>query len=250
MDNERLLEIAKDSVRYKLLKVYQDMGLQCALDMSDQFLGEAAKAGKELGIDDFGKIIRGELSELYAEMCMREYVREHTNSFYTKSLCFPRTDGKEGFTELDLTLFTQYFILVLECKSYSGSKTLTDEGCMNVKGRTSYNVFAQNRMHLANLDPYIRNHRLLTVKDAGKPYIIGMFSYSKDDITDLRDNEWRNKFLLLTEKNILQYLNSIVRNKVIWDIHGLYGTVSKLEKRSKDCMIKHIEMSKRSRGEI
>ena len=243
-----MLEIAKDSVRLKLLKVYEERGLQASLQMTDQFLKEAAKAGKELDINDFGKIIRGELSELYAEVCMREYVKRHKNSFYVKSLCFPRADGNEGFTELDMTLFTDKFVLVLECKSYSGQKNLTDEGCMNVKGRTSYNVFSQNRMHLANLDPYIRKHRLKTVEDGGKPYILAMFSYSKEPIMDLRDDEWKNKFRLLTEENIESYLNDVSKNKIIWDIHGLYDTVSKIQKKSKINKEKHIELSKAKRN--
>lgn len=245
MDNLTKLEVAKDSVRYKLLKVYQDRGLQASLDMADRFLNESAKTGKALGIDDFGKILRGELSELYAEICLREYVNTHKNSFYIKSLCFKRTDNREGFTELDLTLFTDKFVLLVECKSYSGQKTLTDEGCMNVKGRTSFNVFSQSRMHLVNLDPYIRKHRLKTVEEGGKPYIMCMFSFSKDPIKDLRDDAWRKKFRLLTEENILMYLDSISKDNVIWDAKGLFNTVSKMHEHSAENKEKHIELSKK-----
>lgn len=246
--NEVLLDKAKDIIRYKLLLVYEKRGLAASLGMADQFLGEAAKTGKEFGIDDFGKIIRGELSELYAEVCMREYVKHHKNSFYVKSLCFPRADGRDGFTELDLTLFTQKFVMLCECKSYSGQKNLTDEGCMNIKGRTSYNVFSQNRMHLSNLDPYIRKHRLKTVGDGGKPYILCMFSYSKEAIEDLRTEEWKQKFRLLTEENMLSYLDSISKTEIIWDIKGLHDTVSKLHAKSADNKVKHIEISKSKRS--
>jgi len=250
--NEELLEKAKDIIRYKLLLVYEKRGIQASLDMADQFLLEAAKTGKEFNIDDFGKIIRGELSELYAEVCMREYVKHHKNSFYVKSLCIPRVDGKgkfSGYTELDMTLFTPQFVMVCECKSYSGQKTLTDEGCMNIKGRTSYNVFSQNRMHLTNLDAYIRRHRLKTLAEGGKPYILCMFSYSKESINDLRTDEWKQKFRLLTEHNMLDYLDGITKSDVIWDAKGLHSTVAKLHEKSAENKKKHIEMSKKNRGE-
>lgn len=249
MDNDKKLELAKDAVRKKLLCVYESRGLQDSLAMSDKFLNEAAKTGKELDIQDFGKIIRGELSELYAEICLREYVNKHRNSFYVKSLCFKKSDGKDGYTELDLTLFTSSFVLVLECKSYSGEKTLTNEGCMNIKGRTSYNVFGQNRMHLSNLDPYIRNCRLKTVKDGGKPYILAMFSYSKDGIKDLRDEEWKRKFRLLTEENIAEYLDNINKNDKIWDVRKLFQIVSKMQESSEENKKKHIALLKQRRGE-
>lgn len=249
MDNNEKLEKAKDIVRYKLLLVYEERGLQASLNMANQFLLEAAKAGKEFEIDDFGKIIRGELSELYAEVCMREYVKTHKNSFYIKSLCMPRADGKEGYTELDLTLFTEQFVMVCECKSYSGQKTLTNEGCMNIKGRTSYNVFSQNRMHLANLNPYISRHRLKSVEQGGKPYILCMFSYSKDPIEDLRTPEWRQKFRLLTEENMLDFLEGLNKTEVIWNIHGLHKTISRLHQDSAENKKKHIELSKKQRGD-
>lgn len=244
MVNEDKLETAKEIVRRKLLLVYEKRGVQASLNMADSFLKDAAKTGKEFGIDDFGKIIRGELSEIYAEVCMREYVNTHKNSFYVKSLCFPRADGKSGYTELDLTLFTQRFVMVCECKSYSGQKNLTDEGCMNIKGRTSYNVFAQNRMHLINLDPYIRRARLQSVEKGGKPYVLCMFSYSRDPIIDLRSDEWKSKFALLTEENMLKYLESLGGMDVIWDIRMLNSIVSKLHARSAENKIKHIQMSK------
>lgn len=249
MTSEEKLEIAKDAVRYKLLKVYESRGLQASLDMSDRFLNEAAKTGKELDIDNFGKIIRGELSELYAEICLREYVKTHKNSFYVKSLCFPRSDGKQGYTELDLTLFTDKFVMLVECKSYSGQKTLTNEGCMNVKGRSSYNVFSQNRMHLVNLDAYIRKHRLATLEDGGKPYILCMFSYSKDPIDDLRTEEWKTKFRLLTEETMVDYLDAISKTNKIWDIKGLHTTVGLMNQHSAENKKKHIELSKKNRGE-
>lgn len=244
MTNDEKIKIAKDSVRMKLIKVYESKGLQASLDMTDKFLLESTKAGKNLGIDNFGKIIRGELSELYSEICIREYVNNNKNSFYVKSLCFPRSDGKDGYTELDLTLFTEKFVLVLECKSYSGQKTLTNEGCMNVKGRSSYNVFSQNRMHLSNLDAYIRRCRTKTVDGGGKPYILAMFSYSKDDIEDCRIDEWKCKFRLLTERNINDYLNSISKNDHIWDVKLLWKVVSKMQQRSSEFMEKHIINSK------
>lgn len=249
MTNDELLERSKDAIRYKLLLVYQNRGIQASLNMADKFLNEAAKAGKEYGIDDFGKIIRGELSEIYAEVCLREYVKNHRNSFYTKSLCFPRADGREGFTEIDLTLFTPKFVMLIECKSYSGQKTLTNEGCMNVKGRSSYNVFSQNRMHLTNLDAYIRRYRLKSVKDGGKPYQLCMFSYSKDPIDDLRSNEWKSKFRLFTEENMLEYLNSLDSLDVIWDIKKLYSCVSEMQKHSEENMKKHIALSKKRQAE-
>lgn len=247
MGDDNKIDIAKDAVRYKLLRVYELRGLDASLKMSDEFLNEAASVGKELGIDNFGKMIRGELSELYAELCLREYVKNHKGSFYIKSLCFKRMDGRDGFTELDLTLFTKFFIMAVECKSYSGEKTLTNEGCMNVKGRTSYNVFSQSRMHINNLNYYIQKYRLQTVKDAGKPYIMVMFSYSKDYMEDLRTKEWKKKFPLLTENNINDFLDNICKTEIIWDINKLYKLVTNMHKESAENKKKHIElMSKRN----
>lgn len=249
MSDEEKLQIAKDAVRVKIIRVYEDRGLKASLDMSDRFLEEAAKTGKELDITDFGKIIRGELSEIYSEICMREYVKTHKNSFYVKSLCFPRPDIEGRYTELDLTLFTEKFVMILECKSYSGEKTLTNEGCMNVKGRTSYNVFSQNRMHLQSLNPYISRCRLKTVAEGGKPYLLCMFSYSKDPIEDLRTEEAKKKFRLLTEDTIMDYLNNMSKQSIIWDIPKLYSVVSKMNEKSEECKIKHIEIMKKLQAE-
>ncbi len=246
MSSEENISKAKDAIRYKLLRVYESRGLDASLKMSNEFLLDAASVGKELGINDFGKMIRGELSELYAELCLREYVKKHSGSFYVKSLCFKRTDDKEGYTELDLTLFTKQFILLLECKSYSGEKTLTNEGCMNVKGRTSYNVFSQSRMHLTNLDSYVRRHKIQTLKEGGKPYILAMFSYSKDAIEDLRNDNWKKKFPLLTENNIEEFLSDINKNNVIWDINKLFKLVSAMNKNSASNKEKHIALSKKN----
>lgn len=67
-----------------------------------------------------------------------------------KSLCIARTDGKEGFTELDLTLFTPNKVYLFECKSYSGKKRLIDEGLMVTDRFAPFNVYKQSIMHLDN----------------------------------------------------------------------------------------------------
>ena len=128
--------------------------------------------------------------------------------------------------------------MLIECKSYSGEKTLTNEGCMNVKGRTSYNVFSQSRMHLVNLDKYISRCKLST---ANKPYILCMFSYSKDAIEDLRTEDWKSKFRLLTECNMLEYLESLRKEEVLWNTKLLHKVITRLSADSDANRIRHIE---------
>lgn len=232
-------------IRDYILNSYEKNGYEYAFKIAQAYMNDSTNTQRDLGVKDFATTVRGELSEIFLEVCIRDFVAKHKNTFYVKGLCIERKDGKPGFTELDLTLFTSKRIFLFECKSYSGKKRLIDEGTMVTERFAPFDVFKQNRMHLDNFRKHIDSARLKDLT-AGKPYSISMFSFNNEDILDLRTEEWKLKFPLNLETTIQDWLEENANPSIedLWDIKKVYSIVSVLEKSSEANFKKHLEISK------
>ena len=251
-DNDKV-EMLKKVIRVKILKVYEERGLQESIKVAKSYLNEAAKVGKQFNINDFGRLIRGELSEIYAEACVREYVKTHKNSFYVKGLCIPKCDRNTGkivqgqFNELDLTLFTEKMIILIECKSYSGSTKLVDEGTLVSGNGRAVDVYNQSVAHLMSLNFQISKYKLISTRDTGaKGYILCMFDFSTgDNALDKRTDEAKRKFPLLNQDTFNNFISDLDKgsSKVfprMWDIQKLSPFIKELHKDSEKNMELHL----------
>jgi hypothetical protein len=218
-------------LRRVLLGIYEEHGLVEAKKKAMEFLAESPKAAKKVNMKDFVGIFRGELAELMLQIHLKEYIRTHKDCFYTKGLTIPRTDGRAGFTEIDLVLYTSSCVYLFECKSYVDEKILIDK-CLLVRKRFKpTDIYAQSALHLKNLKGYIDGARKVGL-DEGKPYGLIFFSLSTDKLIDEREEEWRIKVPALDEETLFPYLKSNWSKKQIWDVGKLYAIVQDLQKTS------------------
>lgn len=238
-------EQKKSNVRNVLLKIQDEFSTKEAKYKLMQFYRET----RLLKNKDAGAELRGELSEIYLQLCVREFVKNNPNTFYIKGLTLNKKVGRAGFTELDLTLFTPKCVYLFESKSYS-IKTFIEDKCLLVaERRMSYNVYGQSEMHLKNLKYYINNARVHNREDL-HPYKIVLFSLTDYEVIDKRDDKWKETIPFLDKNNIDKYMldkcnvKDIKKSDVLWDINKLYYIVSRLKSLSDNNFNKHIKSMK------
>lgn len=195
--------------------------------------------------------IHGEVCESLLECIIVDFILKHKLNgkwFYEKGLILKDPYAKSSnpyMTELDLTLFTPYKILTIECKCYGGDKVLTDKCTIKRKGKKSFDVYAQHEKHykvlLSNLNTYrYKNETTANIS----PLQIGYFNYSLGDIKDERSREWQTKMPLLTYDNITNLLELYLDKPTCWNMERVRKAVNIIAKDKNARKKKHLEYVK------
>lgn len=230
----------KDKVRKHLFEIAKKIGVNAAIRKGDQLLSESYQAAKRMNKWEQASVLRGELAEIILELQLRLYCqRNPKTSFMVKNLVIPRSDGKYGTTELDLTLFREDCIYLFECKSYSGKKVLEEECLLKSKNR-EINVYSQNMMHLNNLHSLIFEWNAIP---KGNSYQLVLYTYDNGDLEDLRSVEWKNKIPVVTKINLIDWLFSHKGNAK-WDIKSVGAKITELKSNKNLTLKNHVSRLK------
>lgn len=195
--------------------------------------------------------IHGEVCESLLECIIVDFILKHNLKgkwFYEKGLILKDPYAKSTspyMTELDLTLFTPYKILTIECKCYGGDKILADKCTIKRKGKKSFDIYAQHKKHYKVLISNLSTYRYKNETTANiAPLQIGYFNYSLGSIKDERTKEWRMKMPLLTYENITKLLELYLDKPTCWNMDRVRKAVNMIAKDKNARKQKHLEYVK------
>ena len=210
-----------------LKQVYVGKGLEEMTKLAQELL--KSKQCKE--DEEFRNIVHGEVCETVLECYLIDYIKKNNLEnqwFYEKGIILKDMNNPQGdyLTEVDMTLFTPFKILTIECKCYGGGKLLVDECKIVRKGLKPYDVFKQHSKHIQTLMNNFYKFRLDNkYARAYSPIDAAYFDFSLGKITDKRSAEWKNKMPVLNVENLYKHLDNYQGKPNCWNILGLRKAV-------------------------
>lgn len=221
---KKLNEVTRTAV----LNLYQHNGLDAA-DKKVRELLLQCETQKNNTLER--STIKGELSEIALEYHLLHWFNWSSYMLMIKSLCIKSKTSK-ATAEIDILLATPCRIYLFECKSFKGSKTLTNE-CFLQGASSKKDVFDQSKYHLQILEQHLADCRF--VKTASPPpYQLILFELSSDDITDMREDKWKRTIPLLTLNTIDDWFKTEFQKggNIIWNYDTLCKRLLKLNETS------------------
>lgn len=228
----------KKKMRNILLQCYTENGYLQTMNLIDNKINESIKNGSN---PEAINNICGEMAEIICEILLIEFCKKYPNQcFFSKGLCLA-DKLREGYTtELDLTLFTPSKIILVESKFRRGSVQITD-ACNIVTGYGNYDVHGQNKHHLKILGQYTEPYKL---RSDTKPYSLALFLESKNDVSDMRNPEWKERMPYLNRKNFVSQLHKLAFSTVSWDVKKMHQVMQYLDAESDKNFEKHLKRLK------
>lgn len=224
----------------KLNQVYEQHGLQMALEVAQTVLKKKKPDNVEFRTDMYGQ-----LCETVLEILIKDYAaRNKLDCCYSKSLILKDLDNRDSdfLTEVDFLLCTKHCIYVFECKSYSGEKQLVGDGTIVRANGNDCDVYSQNALHLSVV-------RKIFDKFSKTPdYQMVLFEFANGSLVDTREKSKRVELPCCNADNIYQYLAAREKGKVCWDIAYLKKALSVLERNSAVLHQKHLSYVKTLHG--
>lgn len=172
-------------------------------------------------------IINGNVCEILLSIMTEDYISSHpqlATSYATRGLIVndPNNSDSNFCTELDYVLWTPHLVILFECKSYAGSKVVTEDFTLTTPHR-SVNVFEQNALHTKTLFPHIQFCK--TRGSNTSNMMMASFIFSNGDITDKRSVQAKSRMPLITQDNLYKVYDRVLlkpSNPNIWDIGKLH----------------------------
>jgi hypothetical protein len=178
-------------------------------------------------------LVLGEIGESVLYVMIKDYCEKHKlkDWYFTRSLIIKDRDNlrSDFFTEIDFVLTTPARIVLFECKSYSGNKTLVGKGSINRVKKKGFNVFSQHLNHALYFSKLF-DGLALKGKKGLQLYRYPIFSFSKDPVEDLRKNEWKTIMPLLEPSTLFSFLDKLrLSGTVLWNTPDVIEVVKALE---------------------
>jgi len=196
-------------------------------------------------------VMRGEIAETVLYVLLDDYIKKNnlTDWRISKGLILKdinKDPSNEYFTELDLTLFTPKCIFSFECKSYKGSKYLTDSGTLKVKRGNTYkvqlDVFDQHSKHFDVLFENIKCALDDDVYDKRfKSFKLLYFDFSDSPTVDKREQKYRRIFPIINENNLYSLFNKYDERPNYWNMKIVNKVVDIIEKNKKANTKRHLK---------
>ena len=233
----------KERTRSELLKCYKEYGLETVMEVGRALL----EAEKDRNRKKAESIVHGEVCETILECIVMEHKSKHPietkNWKMARSVILPNLENvqSEFLTELDLVLFTPQQILLFECKSYNGEKTLTGSGKLTRNGGGSVDVYSQNKLHLEMLSKVVAKCRTLT-PSYGKEIQMVLFDFSLGGMNDKRSEKAKQILPWYTEETVTECFPR--GNSTLWDMRVLAPLVDLMVERSPLLRKQHLQYVK------
>lgn len=234
-------ETTQESIRHSILKFYRSNGIERTKEFCKKLL-EAEDHKKD---KNFKNKVHGEICEALLESLLLDYIDKNSLGnrwFIEKGMIIKDLDSgnTKFYTELDLTLFTPYKVVIFECKSYAGDKIIKDK-CTISRTCGDFDVYKQNKNHMTVLHTNIKSC-LLDPK--AKPYKLALFDFSVGGLQDKRDSKYKKLMPVINIDNIDKFLDVINKQPTVWDIFNLKKITTIIMKRNKVLRGKHLEYVK------
>jgi hypothetical protein len=188
--------------------LYDTHGYQTFIDTAIKL-----KTIEGMNSDDFGQA-KGLIAEIVLVCSIEEWQKQTgTKDWnYTREFYLPHRNGT-GTTEIDVILYSPYSIIVFEVKSYSGTKTLTEE--CTIKTSRVHDLFGQNGLHIESLMKQIEPLCLSKIGAVKSAY----FNFSLGEVNDQRTVKNKQLIPVIDENNIFTFLEAMRKacTKMTWD---------------------------------
>lgn len=234
----------KGRTNAKLLAYYKEKGKEQAIAVARSML--------QLNTHKDNKIFRahlhGEICETVCEIIILDFMCRH--KVETKDWILSKgmilkdmEDTNSGYlTEIDLTLFTNYQIFTLECKSYGGDKVFTKACTVSRKGQKSVDVYQQHEAHYKCIAKTFESFRQFGNGSLKvEPVALGYFNFSEGDVVDNRTIVWKNVMPIFDELNLERRLNFYLNKTTYWKMAYLKKVVSIIDKKKEENTIAHLK---------
>ncbi len=215
--------------RQAVLHLYETKGIKAADDKVKALLLQCETKGQNSARDR--GTIKGELAEIYLEYHLLWWMEHARNLICVKGLCM-KSKESNATAEIDVLLASPCKIYLFECKSFSGSKTLSKE-CFLRGGSSEKDVYDQSKYHLKILNEHIADCHY-PGKFKAKPYKLILFELSSDNTDDQRSDHWKQNIPLLTMNNLDEWLASELQKafEVQWNFKKLESILTDLDEKS------------------
>lgn len=234
----------KGKMNEKLMAYYTANGKENAILLADKML-EATTHKKD---KIFRAHVHGEICETVLEICILDFMSRHKEEtgdwFYSKGMILKDKDNPNSpyLTEIDMTLFTPYKILTVECKSYGGDKVFTKKCTVNRVGVKSTDVYEQHEKHyktlLKTFEPFRKNgngsFNVASIQ-------IGYFNFSIGKVEDKRTDKWQNTMPILNVQKIEALLKTYLNKPIYWKMDYVKRAVSIVDANKKKNTTAHLK---------
>lgn len=234
----------KNRTNARLLAYYREKGKENALAVAREMLKSDTHKDDKL----FRAHLHGEICETVLEIIIEDFIKNHPEQtkdwVLSKGMILKDIDNPDNgyLTEIDLTLFTNYQILTIECKSYGGDKTFTEACTVNRKGQKPVDVYAQHEKHyeclLKTFEPF---RKLGNGSINVTPIKLGYFNFSLGKVIDKRTIVWKNKMPIFNEYNIEKQLESYLDKPTYWKMDHVKKVVNIIDKNKKSNTAAHLK---------
>lgn len=234
----------KETTNEKLITYYREHGKEKAISVARSMLQLNTHKDNKL----FRAHLHGEICETVCEIILLDFMSKH--KMETKDWCYSKgmilkdiENPDSGFlTEIDLTLFTNYQILTIECKSYGGDKTFTQACTVKRVGQKSIDVYKQHEAHYKCLSKTFDNFRQFGNGSLKvEPVALGYFNFSEGNIVDNRTIVWKNVMPIYDETNLENKLNFYLDKPTYWKMDYVKKVVNIIDRKKKENTSAHLK---------
>lgn len=229
--DSKILQQKNDSIS-EIIESFESLDLKSDLDIQDRTLKAFLWVVENLGYDEFRRMAislkrmpslsqqeyqyaKGELAEVFFYVTAKEFFRKNSCEQWKlyHHLFVPyisKNDPTQG-TELDLVIASPYTILMIEVKSWSGEKKLTNKCTLTRtfkdKEVNSHDLFSQSVHHSKALIDHIENYALSTTGIIKNIF----FNFSLGSIEDKRTINNQRLMPMIDEDNIIPFLSALIK---------------------------------------
>lgn len=231
----------KSNTHSVLFKYYKSNGMDATIKVAKEML--QSKTHKDS--KGFLASVHGEICETICELKIYDFMSKHKEEtkdwIVSKGLILNDPEAKSAYlTELDLTVFTPYKILVIECKSYGGDKTFVGHCTVKRKSVKATDVYDQHEKHYRTLMKNFSEFRIIREDNLKvAPMRIAYFDFSLGSINDQRTDKWKKLMPILNVNNIDKMLTTLTKTQVNWNMKYVKRAIEILERKKDERTRKH-----------
>ena len=208
-------------------RVYKRRGMPFVYEACSELLKIKDSSAKK-------PLVNGDVCETLLVFLTRNYIRDRgIKGDCVRGLVLKDPKEHKGSfrTEVDFVFYTPQIIFCIECKSYSGHKTITDK-CTLDNGRYTCDIYAQNTLHAKILHRNLFPFKRRTYQSEDKMHMaMCAFFFANGDVEDLRGQREKAVLPIVTQENLYSFYDYFLRNNTqeVWDFNKVNRFLKRLE---------------------
>ena len=240
--------MAKNDYKDKTNRLILDYYKKHSLDRTIRLAYEMLKANTHKNDSTFRSHVHGELAESVLEIGVMDFMKRHSEQtkdwIVEKGMVLrdPESNNRGYVTELDLTIFTPYKIVTIECKSFQGDKTFTDKCTVRRPGMKHKDVYNQHEKHYRTLMNNFQKFRIINEESARvSPLQIAYYDFSIGTVNDVREAKWKKMMPIINPYNLDKFLEMLLDKPTYWRMNYVRRAVQIIAKNKESNTASHLK---------